>query len=355
MTNVSFPRVFLLLTSALLLSVRVGAETPSPSFIRGMTVSCQSSGYEWGTPEFGQALDRLKVLGITHVAIHPYAQVQNEGGVRFRPMEQQGNLVRAMAMAKERGVGLMLIPHLAYWGTKFKWRGSIWYDQPAQWEKFFGDYEEWITGLAKLAQEGGAELFCVGHEYDQMTHFDARWRHIIAEVRKVYSGRVTYHANWTEYQKITFWDAVDVMGIGAYFILSDKPDPTPADLDAAWKNLVAEIGAFAKSKGKRVIFTEIGYNESSLAAAKPWEYEMGGPNAREIRQRATEAALRLEGPRFPELEGVFFWKWFPDMPVERRLRFIPLLGRFARENFDMRDEYMVDALRQAWGSKVPLR
>lgn len=338
-----------LLTCWVLLAASLPAQTPKPTpFLRGMTVSCQTSGYEWGTPEFGLALDRLKALGVTHVAIHPYARVLNEGGVKFRPMEQQDNLVRAMAMAKERGVGLMLIPHLAYWGTKFEWRGSIWYNEPAQWERFFNEYESWITGLAKLAEEGGAELFCVGHEYDQMTHFDARWREIISAVRRVYHGRITYHANWTEYQKITFWDAVDVIGIGAYFILSDKPDPTPEELDKSWDALAAEMGAFARAKGKRIIFTEVGYNESSLAAAKPWDYAMGGENAKELRLRTTASALRLEGARFPELEGMFFWKWFPDMPTEKRVRSIPIVGGKFRENFDMRDPYMVEALGAAW-------
>ena len=56
----------------------------NPAFIKGMTVSCQTSGWEWATPEMAATLDELKSLGVNSIAIHPYAQVQNDGHVRFR-------------------------------------------------------------------------------------------------------------------------------------------------------------------------------------------------------------------------------------------------------------------------------
>ena len=333
----------ILLAGALLAGAVSGrGEEPRPlpaGFLRGMTVSCQTWGWEWGTPEFGAALDRLKGLGVTHVAIHPYAQVAEEGGVRFRPAAEQMHLVRALAMARERGLGMLVIPHLGYWGTRFKWRGAIWFERAEQWDRFFDEYEEWTVGLARLAQEGGATLFCVGHEYDQMIPFETRWRRILAGARREFAGPVCYHANWTEYWKIPWWDACDFIGIGAYFILSETPDPTAAELTAAWGRLARDLGAYARKQNRPVVFTEIGYNESDLAAAKPWEYASGGANAAAIRARCVEAALALEGARFPELRGMFWWKWFPDLPRERR----------GRENFDMRDPAMVEMIRSRWG------
>ena len=88
-----------------------------------------------------------------------------------------------------------------------------------------------------------------------------------------------------------------------------------------------------------MVFTEIGYNESAQAAARPWDYVTGGPNAAAIRARCIEAALALEGSRFPELRGMFWWKWFPDMPRDRR----------GRETFDLRDPAMVELFRTRWG------
>lgn len=318
--------------------------------MRGMTVSCQTWGIEWGTPEFGLCLDRLKALGVTHVAIHPYAQIGEDGSVRFRAPDQQSHLLRAMAMAKERGVSLMMIPHLAYWGTKFKWRGEIWFPEGPMWDRFFKEYGEWITGLAELAAQGGAEIFVVGHEYDHMHYYEAQWRKIIADVRAVYSGKVTYHANWSEYEKIPFWDALDYIAIGAYFPVSYKDGAPEAEIQASWRKIAADLGAFARKQGKRVLFTEIGYNESAEAARKPWDYESGGPDAKDIRRRTTEAALALEGAKFPELAGVFFWKWFPD--IDRSNGGIRrALSLFHHENFDMRDPDMVEVLQRTWAAK----
>lgn len=307
-------------------------------FMRGMTVSCQTYGIEWGRPEFGQTLDRLKALGVTWVAIHPYAQVQEEGGVRWRPMEEQTHLVRALAMAKERGIKMLVIPHLAYWGTKFKWRGAIWFPPGEAWDRFFHQYEQWIVELARVAEAGGAGMFSIGHEYDHMHYYEKEWRRIIASVRAVYRGKVVYHANWSDYERIPFWDACDYIAIGAYQPLAASDGAPQAEIEAGWREFNRKLGVYARAHGKRVIFTEIGYNRSSEAARKPWEYETGGPQAAEIRRRCVETALKLEGAAFPELAGMFWWKFFADIP-----------GRNHPENFDMREPEMIEAIGRAWG------
>jgi len=45
------------------------------------------------------------------------------------------------------------------------------------------------------------------------------WRNLVWEVRTVFSGRVTYAANFDEYTDVTWWPYLDVMGINAYFPL----------------------------------------------------------------------------------------------------------------------------------------
>ena len=77
----------------------------------------------------------------------------------------------------------MLIPHIAYWGTKFLWRGEINFDTPEEWDRFFGDYETWIVQMARLAEAHHAAVFCVGLEFTYAQKFDERWRKIIAAVR----------------------------------------------------------------------------------------------------------------------------------------------------------------------------
>ena len=132
----------------------------------------------------------------------------------------------------------MLIPHIAYWGTKFLWRGEINFRPTEEWDRFFGDYETWIVQMARVAEAHGAGTFCVGLEFTYAQKFDARWRKIIAAVRQVYHGKLTYGGNWDSFQEVTFWDALDYIGVLAYFPLTKastraRPKSRPPGIENA--------------------------------------------------------------------------------------------------------------------------
>jgi hypothetical protein len=44
---------------------------------------------------------------------------------------------------------------------------------------------------------------------------------IDCEIRKIYTGKLTYAANWDDFDKVPFWKELDYIGIDAYFPLSD--------------------------------------------------------------------------------------------------------------------------------------
>jgi hypothetical protein len=129
----------------------------------------------------------------------------------------------------------------------------------------------------------------------------------------VYRGKVTYGANWDQYAEVKFWDALDYIGVLAYFPLTKTADPGATEIAAAWEKRCAELAAFSKKAGKQFLFVEIGYNESSRAAAEPWGFKTGGEHASEIQQRCIEASLDLPA-RHSFLAGMFWWKWFPEVP-----------------------------------------
>ncbi|MEP7249934.1 MAG: hypothetical protein ABI787_09170 [Spartobacteria bacterium] len=303
----------LLLTLCLVQPATAAETTPSP-FAKGMTVSCQTSGWEWATPEMAKTLDELKSLGVNSIAIHPYAQIQEDGHVRFRNNDGFRHIWQPLDWARERDMSVMLIPHIAYWGTKFLWRGEINFATTAEWDRFFGDYETWIVQMAKIAEAHGAGTFCIGLEFTYAQKFDARWRKIIASIRQVYHGKLTYGGNWDSFQEVTFWDALDYIGALAYFPLTKTTNPSEAEIATAWEKKCAELTAYSKAHGnKKFIFVEIGYNVSARAAAEPWAFKMGGENADAIQQRCIEVALDLP-QKCPALAGMYWWKWFPELP-----------------------------------------
>ena len=292
------------------------ASPPLPSsFLKGVTISCQTWGIEWQTPEMEAALDELKSLGVNSIAIHPYAQIQEDGHLFTGrgPTAGTSHISTPLRWARERGMSVMLVPHLAYWGTKFLWRGEINFASVQEWEIFFSEYENWIVRMAALAEEGHAQTFCVGLEYSFAQKDEARWRQIIAAVRKVYHGKVTYGANWNEYAEVKFWDALDYIGVLAYFPLTKSDDPSVAELTAAWEKRCTELERFSKQNGKPFLFTEIGYNENARAAAEPWSFKTGGFRAAEIQARCIDVALALPA-KHPFIAGMYWWKWYPEIP-----------------------------------------
>lgn len=315
-----------------------GGGTPDDpySIVQGMIVSCYGWGAAWGTDDMVRTLGELKELGVNWVAIHPYAGIRADGSVVKwkQAYADMGWLTRPIAEAHRLGLKIMIKPHLAYWGSPFTWRGAIAFDSDEQWQRFFSEYTSWIAEVAEVSAD--ADAFVVGTELDKTIRFESEWRRIIAAVRERTSAPLTYSANWPEYRKVKFWDALDVIGIQAYFPLADHDQvPEQSELERAWAGILADLGEYARSHDRRVLFAELGYNRSSQAAREPWTYQSGGPHAEEIQRRCLTAALKAmqaDGT----VVGAFLWKWFP--------------GQTQRGNFLMSTTAMQEVIRARWGT-----
>ena len=315
--------------------------------IRGMTVSTHRGNEDWARPEVATAFDDLKALGVNAVAIHPYAQVREDGHIEVPAMDPEPDyLVRPLEAARARGLGVMVIPHVAYWGTKFAWRGEINFDSDAEWNDFFADYQRWIVGVARVAQAHGAGLLCVGLEFTHAQRYEASWRAIIAAVREVYGGKLTYGGNWDSYGQVGFYDDLDYIGVLAYFPLARVPEPSEEDILTGWEQHLANLRALSKRlDDKPVLFVEIGYNESAHAASDPWGFGKGGPRAAEVQGRCVDAALRLGEREHARglLAGMFWWKWFPTPTANEPEE---------EESFDLRVPGVRARLAQRWAPPV---
>ncbi len=293
-------------------------------FLRGMVVSCPRAGQIWGAPEMAESLAELSDLGVGSVAIHPYGWVKRDGSVEFRPAATLDFLSRAVELARDAEMHLFWKPHLGYWG-QFEWRGAIEFAaDEAAWERFFSTYEAFIVDQARFAQAAKVDLLAVGVELDATMHREREWRRIIASVRKIYGGRLVYAANWNRVNEVPVWDALDWIGVHAYFPLSMEDDPDTATLRNGWESHLAELRRASSSMGKPVLFAEIGYNSSVSAAREPWSYATDdSPRSRALRTRLIAVALdRIAAEDF--IAGMYWWKWMPGSSHHRR-------------NFSMRD------------------
>lgn len=288
------------------------AEQGDEVFLKGMIVSCPRAGEVWGSPAMAEALHELRDLGVEWVAIHPYARVRRDGSIGYRAAEEVAYLERAVEIVRAAGMRLFWKPHLAYWGS-FEWRGDIEFgtDEEA-WRRFFDGYRRFIVDQARFAQAMGVEVFAVGVEVERTTHREGDWRRIIAAVREVYVGRITYAANWDSLDRVPFWDVVDWIGVHAYFPLSLKDDPSRDALQQGWSEPLRQLASLSsRHHGKPVLFAEIGYSRSRGAAREPWTPRLEeSTRALELRQRLIEVALeRIQTA--PHVRGMFWWKWIP--------------------------------------------
>jgi len=285
------------------------------AIVQGMTVSCHRAGQIWGTKATAETFTELKALGCNWVAIHPYADIRADGTVnaRYRRMYDDPDwLTRPIEEAHRRGLKILIKPHLAYWGSPFDWRGDIEFDTDAQWQRFFETYEQWITQVAELARN--ADGFAVGTELDATIHHEDDWRRIIESVGAKTDAPLTYCANWDTYKQVPFWDALDVIGIQAYFpLVQHDRTPTPAELRRGWAGIIDELERFSSRHNRRILLSELGYNRSSQAARRPWDHREGGDNAELIQQWCLEVALDAIADS-DAICGAFLWKWFPNRP-----------------------------------------
>lgn len=305
--------------------------------MRGVVVSCYRWGPgEWDGPGMEPLLDELAGLGATAMQIHPYARISSDGRVGYRPGPITPATLKPIRWANDRGMTTFLKPHLAYWGSGFSWRGEITFTHEAQWQAFFRGYEAFIVHQAELAERSGADVLAVGTELHKTLHREADWRRVVAAVRGVYSGKLTYAANWDEKGDVPFWDALDYVGVQFYYPLSTELPPSDEDLRAGWRQRLGELDAFSARHGKPILLAELGYAESEEAALRPWSDAQVGDSA-------AGAALKLRCMRIaleqieadPMIAGVFLWKWFPG-------------DRDHRDEFVLQYDAMRDVIRGAW-------
>ncbi|MEM6453930.1 MAG: ankyrin repeat domain-containing protein [Acidobacteriota bacterium] len=161
---------------------------------------------------------------------------------------------------------------------------------------------------------------------ERRQRIEAEWRRLIANVREVYGGFLTFAANHDNYHEVGFWDALDWIGINAYFALRPRLEPPPdvAMLEAAWRDVFGQIDAFQTAQGldMPIVFTELGYTRLRGTSVAPW---------------AAEGFVPLWSPdEDTSKDDAFFWALQPTHPHERALA--------------------VRALRNVWETDdVPLR
>ncbi|MBS1911822.1 MAG: hypothetical protein JST22_07535 [Bacteroidetes bacterium] len=296
-------------------------------FQRGVNYAhIHSRGHGYGSQISAAQLDTLHRLGVNAIAITPFgfqrgAHAAGMAGFPIDTSRRRGDpsmttddLDLEIANAHERGVKVVLKPQL--WSNDFwdggEWHGSVDQDSPAAHASWWNSYRAFALHYAEVAERGHADMYCIGTELVRMTtRYPDEWRTLIGDIRKVYHGKLSYAAHWEhEFDSIPFWDALDYIGITAYFPLNVSDSANVDQLVAAWKPHRERIERLEKRFSRPVLFLEAGYRPATGTYREPWVYEGGSPDAA-IQARGYEALFRAFSDA-PWWRGVYFWKCFTD-------------------------------------------
>lgn len=245
-------------------------------------------------------------LYITEYQANAYANDVYDG----KDTPTAGEVEAAVRLAHQNGIAVELMPIVWTAGT-YAWRGEY---VPGDIGHWFHSYQSMIDRWAAVAQTSGAELFAAGTEYEALQAQTARWRHVVASVRRIYHGTVTYMATAGSFDRVRFWDAVDEIGISPYFTLSAAAVPTVASLKKAWQQVLPAIHAFSKRWHRPVLFDELGYESIEGAAFHPFAHPGGTPSEK-AQANAYQAAIDVTHG-LSWLRGVVFFTWgMPEVPT----------------------------------------
>jgi hypothetical protein len=283
---------------------------------RGISYACWGRGL-YSLPDSDLSLAHLSETGANWISLIVTCYQDNLESTRIFAAEStptDEDLIHALGQAHALGLKVMLKPHLDLANDPSHWRGQIGqaYATEAEWSAWFASYRDFIEHYADLAATHGADQFCAGCELMGTSRRESDWRAVLAGVRSRYEGPLIYAANHSgEEVELTWWDALDIIGVDAYYPLSSKTDPTLDELKDAWRPLVASLGSLAARWQKPLILTEVGYRSIDGTSMHPWDWQVEGKVDLQEQADCYRAALEsLHGQ--PWFTGIYWWSWSPD-------------------------------------------
>lgn len=284
---------------------------PSDGFQRGVCLAHAVSledGYL--SSACGRQLVKLRDMGASWISLTPFGYLPSTESPQVFPSADGGPdeesdeaVCEAAARARALGLRVWLTPHL--WSRG--WPGDLRLS-PAEWTAFFDRYREFVLHHALIAERERLDGLLVGHEMPSATAaYPERWRALIADVRRVYTGTMSYGANWDEAARIPFWDALDLVAVSFYTPLAERPTHDVPTLRRGAAKALDGLRAVGARAGRPVLLAEVGYAPIAIAPVRPWEESRGALDLEA--QRACYAAVVEALDPADWVAGAFWWKW----------------------------------------------
>ncbi len=292
--------------------------------MRGVTIGPIESALHpnkgYGSPAFERTLDEARDMGATWISLTPFGRVLDlkPSGIAMtfeQPFEESRRaLRRAVGQAHARGLRVLIVPHL--WVESGGWRAEIEPGDDVAWARWTRSYAEFVHAYAELARDTQADMLALGVELRSWvtTAHAASFGDVIADVRRVYPGLITYAANWDDVDDTVILGQLDVIGINAFYPLAEKNGATSEALLAGAREIEKRVARLAADWQKPVVFSEFGYTTRPDPAVRPWEWPDFMSHVKVDQQAQADAYAALLTPMLdqPWFAGAFVWRLYAD-------------------------------------------
>lgn len=277
----------------------------------------------YGSKKAEQALVHLKNMQSNAIAIVPYSFSRYPKRPHPIPVakragsENDESVIQSAEVAQSLGLSVILKPQI--WVGRGMWTGDIEMSSDQDWESFFDQYGHWISHYAIMAEIYEWESLCIGTELVQTTlKRDHNWRKLIRSLRSLYSGSMTYAANWgDEFEKTTFWDELDYIGLNCYYPLSQKDGASDKDLMKGFRAVIDKIKKVHQRYQKPIVFTEIGFPSIEQPWKKPHE-DWGDFEVNVAHQSRCYEVVFKSIQNQAWCKGILWWKYPSDLMDKRK-------------------------------------
>ncbi len=167
------------------------------------------------------------------------------------------------------------------------------------WSKWFQNYTDYILKFAALAQRTKCEMYMVGCELVQTERKEMYWRNLIAKVRGVYKGLLTYNTDKYQEAQVKWWDSLDVISSSGYYPQS------------AWKKNLDRISKVVEQYKKPFFFAECGCMCVRGCEEVPNDWTFKGEIDETVQQEYYRVMFK-ETAAYPFVGGFGIWDWQSD-------------------------------------------
>ena len=259
---------------------------------------------------FEQFVEEIAKTGANAICLSVAANQENAKSssifIDYRKVPSVERMVKLCKLARRKGLRVIFMPIVLLENPgASEWRGKI---EPAQPDAWWEDYENYVLWCADVASKGEADVFMVGSELVLLEDQTKRWRGLIQKVRKSYSGKLSYSANWDHYENIEWWKDLDMVGMTSYYDLVGDKTPSLEVLLENWKPIKTKILDWQKKVGKPIIFTEVGWPSQEGCAKEPWNY-YGSTKPDVATQALCFEAFFKAWQDEKTVAGVLVWEW----------------------------------------------